>query len=114
MLVELMVENYAVIERVRVRFHPGLNLLTGRSRKRQVDGGGTRWGCCSGLEPRLIVLCWRRTGAYFRASSKIRPVTPALAKAFGRCRVEPNDNELLVEREIQASGKSRALVGNTP
>src|SRR5208282_6015761 len=31
MLVELMVENYAVIERVRVRFHPGLNLLTGET-----------------------------------------------------------------------------------
>ena len=31
MLVELTVENYAVIERVRVRFHPGLNLLTGET-----------------------------------------------------------------------------------
>ena len=31
MLVELVVENYAVIERVRVRFHPGLNLLTGET-----------------------------------------------------------------------------------
>ena len=31
MLVELMVENYAVIEQVRVRFHRGLNLLTGET-----------------------------------------------------------------------------------
>ena len=31
MLVELVVENYAVIERVRVRFHAGLNLLTGET-----------------------------------------------------------------------------------
>ena len=31
MLVELAVENYAVIEKVRVRFHPGLNLLTGET-----------------------------------------------------------------------------------
>ena len=31
MLVELVVENYAVVERVRVSFHPGLNLLTGET-----------------------------------------------------------------------------------
>ena len=31
MLVELVVENYAVVERVRVRFHAGLNLLTGET-----------------------------------------------------------------------------------
>ena len=31
MLVELSVENYAVIEQVRVRFHSGLNLLTGET-----------------------------------------------------------------------------------
>ena len=31
MLVELCVENYAVIESVRVRFHAGLNLLTGET-----------------------------------------------------------------------------------
>ncbi len=33
-LLELVVENYAVIEGVRVRFHAGLNLLTGET------GGG--------------------------------------------------------------------------
>ena len=31
MLVELSVENYAVVEKVRVRFHDGLNLLTGET-----------------------------------------------------------------------------------
>src|SRR4029077_8696722 len=31
MLVELTVENYAVIDRLRVRFHAGLNLLTGET-----------------------------------------------------------------------------------
>ena len=31
MLAELVVENYAVIEKVRVRFHRGLNLLTGET-----------------------------------------------------------------------------------
>ena len=31
MLLLLVVENYAVVERLRVRFHPGLNLLTGET-----------------------------------------------------------------------------------
>ncbi len=31
MLLELLVENYAVVDRIRVRFHPGLNLLTGET-----------------------------------------------------------------------------------
>ena len=31
MLLELTVENYAVIDRLRVRFHAGLNLLTGET-----------------------------------------------------------------------------------
>jgi DNA repair protein RecN (Recombination protein N) len=31
MLVELMVENYAVIEKLRVRFHAGFNVLSGET-----------------------------------------------------------------------------------
>src|SRR5256885_8280863 len=31
MLLELVVENYAVVERLRVHFHSGLNLLTGET-----------------------------------------------------------------------------------
>ena len=31
MLVELHVENFAVVERLRLRFHTGLNLLTGET-----------------------------------------------------------------------------------
>jgi gamma-glutamylputrescine oxidase len=30
-LLELVIENYAVVDRLRVRFHPGLNLLTGET-----------------------------------------------------------------------------------
>ena len=31
MLLELVVENYAVVERLRVPFHPGLNVMTGET-----------------------------------------------------------------------------------
>ncbi len=112
MLVELMVENYAVIERVRVRFHAGLNLLTGETGSGKsivVDALGLLFGGRASAE---IV----RAGAERARVSgifEIRP-TPALAKLLEDAGVEPEDNELLVEREIQASGKSRALVGNRP
>ena len=112
MLVELMVENYAVIERVRVRFHPGLNLLTGETGSGKsivVDALGLLFG---GRASAGIV----RAGAERARISgifEIRP-TAALAKLLEDAGVEPEDNELLVEREIQANGKSRALVGNRP
>ncbi|MGH9720482.1 MAG: AAA family ATPase, partial [Bryobacteraceae bacterium] len=31
MLVELVIENYALVDRLRIEFHPGLNLLTGET-----------------------------------------------------------------------------------
>ena len=31
MLVELLVENFAVVEKLRLRLHPGLNVLTGET-----------------------------------------------------------------------------------
>jgi DNA repair protein RecN (Recombination protein N) len=45
MLVELTVENYAVVDRLRVRFHAGLNLLTGETGSGK-SSWWTRWGCC--------------------------------------------------------------------
>jgi DNA repair protein RecN (Recombination protein N) len=112
MLVELMVENYAVIERVRVRFHPGLNLLTGETGSGKsivVDALGLLFGGRASAE---IV----RAGAERARVSGIFEIrsTPALARLLEDAGVQPEDNELLVEREIQASGKSRALVGNRP
>ena len=47
MLLELTVENYAVVERVRVRFHRGLNLLTGETGSGKsliIDGLGLALG----------------------------------------------------------------------
>ena len=112
MLVELAVENYAVIERARVRFHPGLNLLTGETGSGKsivVDALGLLLG--GRASPEMI-----RTGASRARVSGIFEVTesPALAKLLEDAGIEIEDRELLVEREIQAGGKSRAFVGNRP
>ena len=127
MLVELAVENYAVIERVRVRFHPGLNLLTGetgsgksivvdalgllfggRSSAEMVRGGADRGpGGIAGAQPGGADRA--RVSGVFEISS-----SPELLVLLQRAGVELEDGELLVEREIQSNGKSRALVGNRP
>jgi len=111
-LVELAVENYAVIEKARVRFHPGLNLLTGETGSGKsivVDALGLLLG--GRASPEMV-----RTGAARARVSGIFEVaeTPALAKLLEDAGIEIEDRELLVEREIQTGGKSRAFVGNRP
>jgi DNA repair protein RecN (Recombination protein N) len=111
-LLELAVENYAVIEKVRVRFHPGLNLLTGETGSGKsivVDALGLLLG--GRASPEMV-----RTGADRARISGIFEIaeSPALAKLLESAGIEIEDREVLVEREIQASGKSRGFVCNRP
>jgi DNA repair protein RecN (Recombination protein N) len=111
-LLELAVENYAVIEKVRVRFHPGLNLLTGETGSGKsivVDALGLLLG--GRASPEMV-----RSGAPRARISGIFEVaeSPALGRLLDDAGIEIEDRELLVEREIQAGGKSRAFVGNRP
>jgi DNA repair protein RecN (Recombination protein N) len=112
MLVELTVENYAVIESVRVRFHAGLNLLTGETGSGKsivVDALGLLLGGRASAE--MV-----RAGAARARISGIFELTPspALSSILEAAGVELEDNELLVEREVQPNGKSRAFAGNRP
>src|ERR1700692_4161907 len=112
MLLELTIENYAVVDRLRVRFHTGLNLLTGETGSGKsivVDALGLLLG--GRASPEMV-----RTGATRARVSGIFEVaeTPALAKLLEDAGIEMEDRELLVEREIQTGGKSRAFVGNRP
>jgi DNA repair protein RecN (Recombination protein N) len=111
-IAELAVENYAVIERVRVRFHRGLNLLTGETGSGKsivVDALGLLFG---GRASADMV----RAGSDRARISGIFEVTtsPSLKKVLDDAGIEIEDNELLVEREILANGKSRAFVASRP
>jgi DNA repair protein RecN (Recombination protein N) len=111
-LLDLTVENYAVIEKVRVRFHPGLNLLTGETGSGKsivVDALGLLLG--GRASPEMV-----RTGAGRARISGIFEIaeSPALARLLESAGIEMEDREILVEREIQASGKSRGFVCNRP
>ena len=112
MLVELVIENYAVIEQLRVRFHPGLNLLTGETGSGKsivVDALGLLLGGRASAES-------VRTGAERARISGIfeAPQSRALRELLEAAGLACEDGELLVEREVLANGKSRAFLGSRP
>src|SRR5437763_3116809 len=112
MLLELVVENYAVVERLRVHFHRGLNLLTGETGSGKsivVDALGLLLG---GRASADMV----RTGETRARVAGIFDVRDhaAVWRLLEPAGLESEDGELLIEREILAGGKSRAFVGSRP
>lgn len=106
MLVELTVENYAVVEKVRVRFHRGLNLLTGETGSGKsivVDALALLYG--GRASPEMV-----RSGT---ERARIAGIFEIGAQTLPEG-VEAEDGELILEREILANGKSRAFVGGRP
>jgi DNA repair protein RecN (Recombination protein N) len=113
MLVELIVENYAVVEQARIRFGEGLNVLTGETGSGKsivVDSLGLLLGARASAEMIRSGEAKARVSGIFSLDKS--PETEALLASTG---IEsPDDEELIVEREIAASGKSRAFVANRP
>jgi DNA repair protein RecN (Recombination protein N) len=111
-LLELVVENYAVVERAHVRFHGGLNLLTGETGSGKsivVDAVGLLFG---GRASADMV----RTGSARARISGIFewPAGPAFRAVLAEAGIEPDEDELLLEREVLANGKSRAFLNSRP
>ena len=107
MLVELVVENLAVVEQVRVRFHPGLNLLTGETGSGKsivVDALGLLFGGRASADMVRSGSAKARVSAIFEVASELPPLRDA--------GIECEDGELLIEREVQSNGKSRAFIGS--
>jgi DNA repair protein RecN (Recombination protein N) len=111
MLHEIHIQNYAVIDNLAVEFCAGLNLLsgeTGSGKSILVDALGLALGARA--SPDVI-----RTGqeratvtAVFRAEK--RPPWASWLEEYGLA----GNDELIMRREIQASGKSRLLVNDQP
>jgi DNA repair protein RecN (Recombination protein N) len=111
-LLELVVENYAVVERVRVRFHAGLNLLTGETGSGKsivVDALGLILGGRASAGMVRSDTERARVAAIFEA-----PEDTALLHLLEQAGAPVEDGELLIEREILAGGKSRAFLGSRP
>jgi DNA repair protein RecN (Recombination protein N) len=112
MLLELVVENYAVVERLRVHFHPGLNLLTGETGSGKsivVDALGLLLGSRASADMIRTGEARARVAGIFDVRDQA-----ALNKLLEPAGLEIEEGELLIEREILAGGKSRAFVGSRP
>src|ERR1700721_1458793 len=109
---ELVVENYAVVERVRVRFHAGLNLLTGETGSGKsivVDALALVLGGRGSADMVRSETERARVAAIFEA-----PKDAALLALLEQAGAPVEDGELLIEREVLAGGQSRAFFGNRP
>src|SRR5271165_4710561 len=108
MLHELVVENYAVVDRLRVRFHPGLNLLTGETGSGKsivVDALGLLLGARASAET-------IRSGAERARVSGVFEAPERASSVLERAGFEIAAGELLLEREILLNGKSPVYVNN--
>jgi DNA repair protein RecN (Recombination protein N) len=114
-LVELRLENYAVIDNVAVEFAPGLNLLTGET------GAGK-----SILIDALALLLGEKASSDLIRAGTERAALSAVFEAEGASKksleriLEANgvdasgDGSLILRREIAPGGKGRAFVNNQP
>jgi DNA repair protein RecN (Recombination protein N) len=110
MLLELRAENYAVIDHAIAAFGPGLNLLTGET------GAGK-----SILVDALALLMGEkassdivRHGAERAVVACVFESTPGAEQVLEENGLDPQGNEVILRREVLATGKGRVFVNNQP
>lgn len=111
MLVELRIQNYAVIDRLAVRLAPGLNVLTGET------GAGK-----SIIVGALSLLLGGRASADVVRTGEERAVIEGVFDVEGRAEVlelldaqglEAEDGLIILRREVAAEGRNRAWVNGS-
>lgn len=113
MLLDLTVENYAVVEQARIHLGGGLTVLTGETGSGKsivVDSLGLLLGARASVEAVRTGQAKARVSGVFSVSD-----SAAFAALLNSAGIEHERSEdLIVEREVASSGKSRAFVGNRP
>ena len=110
MLRKLHIENYAIIDKLEINFHKSLNIITGETGA----GKSIMLGAIS-----LILGKRADTKVLMDKNSKciVEAVFDKLSKktfAFLEEEGFDTDDELIIRREINTSGKSRAFINDTP
>ena len=111
MLVELSINDFAIIDRLRLAFEPGLNAMTGETGAGKsiiIDALGAVLGERVGSD---VV----RTGARAARVEAIlavdeRPASDPLALELNDLGITLEDNSLILSREITAQGRSTARI----
>ena len=111
MLLELRVENYAVIDSLAVEFASGLNLLTGE----------TGAGKSILIDALSLLLGDKASSEMIRHGAEKAVVSGVfeaderhLARVLEENGIESEGSQIIVKREIAAGGKGRAFVNNQP
>jgi len=112
MLVELAVEQIAIIDRLNLRFEPGLNVLTGE----------TGAGKSILIDALSLALGERAEAEMLRAGAERAQVTavfdlstsPRLMARLQELGVTPEDGLLYLSRELFAGGRSQARINGRP
>ena len=110
MLVELRAENYAVIDHAIAVFGPGLNLLTGETgagKSILVDALALLMGGKASAE---VV----RHGADKAVVACVFEGTPSAETILEENGIDAEGHEIILRREILATGKGRVFVNNQP
>jgi DNA repair protein RecN (Recombination protein N) len=110
MLVELRAENYAVIDHAIANFGPGLNLLTGETgagKSILVDALALLMGGKSSAE---VV----RHGADKAVVACVFESTHNAENILEENGIDSGGNDVILRREIMATGKGRVFVNNQP
>jgi DNA repair protein RecN (Recombination protein N) len=116
MLHEIHIQNYAVIDKLELEFHAGLNVFsgeTGSGKSILVDALGLALGERASAdvirtgEERAAVTAVFRCGERGAAAA-------AWKIKFEELGLAANDGELILRREIQSNGKSRMLANDQP
>jgi DNA repair protein RecN (Recombination protein N) len=110
-LLELRVENYAVIDNVAVEFAPGLNLLTGETgagKSILIDALALLLGDKASSDAIRHGTDKAIVAAVFEAESK------SIDKILEENGVDAEDSQLILRREISSGGKGRVFINNQP
>jgi len=110
MLQKLHIENYAIIDKLEINFHKSLNIITGET------GAGK-----SIMLGAISLILGKRADTKVLMDKKSKCIVEAVfdklsKKTFAFLEEEgfDSDEELIIRREINTSGKSRAFINDTP
>lgn len=110
MLAKLFIQNYAIIDEIEIRFHQGLNIITGETGA----GKSILVGALS------LILGNRADSNVLRQTDRKCIVEGTFAHTHPPVGIFLKENdldadaELVIRREIAVSGKSRGFVNDTP
>ncbi len=111
MLERLFIQNYAIISQLEVSFSNGLVIITGETGAGKSIVLGAL-GLALGDRADNTQVREKEKKTVVEASFRVK-VSDALRRIYTDADIEVDD-EIILRREIQASGKSRAFVNDTP